>query len=149
MQCSGPHCTRYSSTHVLYRPWRTRLGSLRAKMSWMEALSPRASLPLRGSIVVGLRRLSELRRWEAPFFFFAGMFSVIFPCWCSRVDPRVAAHYERALSMESCLVALSRAKGEGLYGRDPQSGFKMVRQRGAIEFVSCCGSLSFCLRDFL
>ncbi len=47
---------------------------------------------------------------------------------------RVAAHRESALSnMESCLVALSRARGEGLFGRDIQSGFVMVLHRGEIE----------------
>ncbi len=53
--------------------------------------------------------------------------------WVSRVDARVAAQLERALSIESCLVALSKAKGEGLSWRDPQSGLKIERQRGAIE----------------
>ena len=54
-------------------------------------------------------------------------------CWVSREDARVVAHFERALAMESYFVALSRASGEGLLGRDSQSGFKIERQRGAME----------------
>ena len=80
VQCSGPHCTRYSSTHVLCRPCRTRLGLLRARMRWIEALSPGASLPLRGSIVVVLLLLEELCLWDAPFFFLEGIFSRILIC---------------------------------------------------------------------
>ena len=133
VQCSGPHCTRYSSTHVLCRPCRTRLGLLRARMRWIEALSPGASLPLRGSIVVFLLRLEELCLWDAPFFFLEGIFSRILLCWVSRSDARVAAQCERELSMESCLVALSSARGEGRSRRDSQSGLKIVRHRGAIE----------------
>ena len=53
--------------------------------------------------------------------------------WASRVDARVLAHFERALSMESCFVALSKASGEGLSSRYSESGFKIERQRGAME----------------
>ena len=34
---------------------------------------------------------------------------------------RAAARFERELSMESCLVALSTSKGDGLFGREPHS----------------------------
>ena len=77
--------------------------------------------------------MSESRRWEAPFFFLVGIFNRILPRWVSRVDARVAVQFEKAFSIESCLVALSRAKGEGLSWRDPQSRFRIGRQRGAIE----------------
>ena len=46
---------------------------------------------------------------------------------------RAAARFENELSMESYLVALSTARGEGLSGREPHSWPIMVRQRGAIE----------------
>jgi hypothetical protein len=46
---------------------------------------------------------------------------------------RVPVRCARALSMESFLVALSTASGEGLSGREPQSGVVMVRHRGALE----------------
>jgi len=60
VQCSGPHWTRNSSTHVDRRPWQMRFGSLRASICWMEALSPGASLPRRGSMVVTRPRYSLL-----------------------------------------------------------------------------------------
>ncbi len=59
----------------------------------------------------------------------------------------MAAHRESALSMESCLVALSRAMGEGLSRRDIQSGFMMVLHRGEIEYSSRCGSVSLLRSD--
>ena len=93
----------------------------------MEALSPGASLPLRGSTVVGLRRFSDFRLEEVPLAFLLGISSMIRLCWVTRVDVRVAAQRERALSSESCLVALSRARGEGLSGRDSQSGVRIER----------------------
>jgi hypothetical protein len=34
---------------------------------------------------------------------------------------RAAARFEREISMESCLVALSTSRGGGLSGREPQS----------------------------
>ena len=46
---------------------------------------------------------------------------------------KVAARFERELSMESCLVALSTARGDGLSGREPQFWLIKVLQRGAIE----------------
>ena len=116
-------------------------------MRWIEALSPGASLPLRGSIVVVLLLLEELCLWDAPFFFLEGIFSRILLCWVSRSDARVAAQCERELSMESCLVALSSARGEGRSRRDSQSRLKIVRHRGAIEYASLCGSVSLLRSD--
>ena len=46
---------------------------------------------------------------------------------------RVAASFEREPSMESCLVALSTTRGDGLSGREPQSWPIKVLHRGAIE----------------
>ena len=48
---SGPHWTKNSSTCVKHRLCLTFLGSARAMMLRMEACSPGASLPRRGSMV--------------------------------------------------------------------------------------------------
>ncbi len=72
VQCSGPHWIKNSSTHVDRRPWRMRLGSLRASICWMKALSPGASLPRRDSMVMAPLRLEPACRREAPHFSLAG-----------------------------------------------------------------------------
>ena len=46
---------------------------------------------------------------------------------------RAAARFERKLSMESCLVALSIARGDGMSGIEPQSWPIRFLHRGAIE----------------
>ncbi len=92
----------------------------------MEALSHGASLPLRGSIVVGRLRLLDVRRCEVPFFAFVGKFIMMRACWVSLEVARVAAHCESVLSTESCLIAMSTARGEGPARRESQSGFKIV-----------------------
>ncbi len=46
---------------------------------------------------------------------------------------RAAARFARELSMESCLVARSTARGDGLSRREPQSWPSKVLHRGAIE----------------
>ena len=46
---------------------------------------------------------------------------------------RVAARFERDLFLESWLVALSVARGDGMSRREPQSWFIKVLRRGAIE----------------
>ena len=60
---------------------------------------------------------------------------------------RAAARFERELSMESCLVALSTARGDGFSGREPQSWPIKVLHRGAIEYSEPCGSVSFWQSD--
>ena len=60
---------------------------------------------------------------------------------------RAAARFERKLSMESCLVALSDARGDGLSGREPQSWPIRVLHRGVIELSVPCGSVSFWQSD--
>jgi hypothetical protein len=52
---------------------------------------------------------------------------------------RVAARFAREFSMESCLVALSTARGDGLSGSEPQFGPIKILHRGAIEYSSACG----------
>ena len=56
---------------------------------------------------------------------------------------RAAACFERELSMESHLVAMSTARGDGLSGNEPRSSPINVLHRGAIEHSSACGSASF------
>ncbi len=46
---------------------------------------------------------------------------------------RTTARFERKLSMESCLVALSITRGDGLSGIEHQSWPIKVLHRGAIE----------------
>ena len=46
---------------------------------------------------------------------------------------RAVSRFARELSMESCLVARSTARGDGLSGREPQSWPIKVLHRGAIE----------------
>ena len=54
-------------------------------------------------------------------FLLAGKFKNM-RVWCVLLTTaRAAALFERELSMESCLVALSIARGDGLAGIEPQS----------------------------
>jgi hypothetical protein len=59
------------------------------------------------------------------------------------IAARAAAHFERELSMESCLVALSTTRGDGLSGREPMSWPIKVLHGGVIEYSGPCGSVSF------
>ena len=118
-QCSGPHWTKNSSTQVERLPCQTRLGSLRANICRMDALSPGGSVPRRGSMVVDRPRLEPACRRGGRAFPLAGK--------CKRMRVRLAllavawaaARCESDLSMESCLVSLSTSRGEGLSGREP------------------------------
>jgi hypothetical protein len=132
VQFSGPHWTRNSSTQIDRRPCRTRLGSHRARMYWMLALSPGTSLPRRGSAVVTILRLRFARKCVAHNLPFVGKFSTMRVRRVALASAWLMICYERVLAMESWLDALSTARGEGLSGREPQSGSSMVRQRGAI-----------------
>ncbi len=86
-----------------------------------------------GSMGVTRLRLDVARRRGAPDFPFVGKFSTTQARCVPQAAARMASLYESNLSMENCLVALSTTRGEGLSGRDPQSGFGMDRHRGAIE----------------
>ena len=55
---------------------------------------------------------------------------------------RAAALFERDLFIESCLVALSIARRDGLSGIEFQSWPIKVLHRGAIEYSGPCGSVS-------
>ena len=66
-----------------------------------------------------------------PYSFGTGLFARVFAfplagkCKSMRARfmllaaARDAARFERELSMESCLVALSTSRGDGLFGREP------------------------------
>jgi hypothetical protein len=56
---------------------------------------------------------------------------------------RIAARFARKLSVESCLVAMSTARGDGLSGIEPQSSPIKVFHRRAIEYSSACGWVVF------
>jgi hypothetical protein len=82
-------------------------------------------------VVARLRLEVALRRGD-PVFAFVGKSSMMQARRVSLAAARVASHCESDLSMESCFVALSTARGEGLSGRETQSWFSIVRQRGVI-----------------
>ncbi len=142
-QYSGPHWTRNSSTHVERRLCLTRLGALRANSCRMGALSLGASLPRRGSMVVGRNLLAPAcPRWVLPFPLGRKFKNKWVRC-ALLTDARASVRFERELSMENCLVALSTARGEGRSGREPQSWPIKALHRGAIEYSRPCGSVSF------
>ena len=72
-------------------------------------------------MVVTHSRLEPARRREAPDFSLAGKFSTTRVRCVPLAFAWAAAQCESDLSMESCLVALSSAIGEGLSRREPQS----------------------------
>ena len=63
------------------------------------------------------------------------------------IAARAAVHFERELSMESYLVALSTARGDGLSRRGPYSWPIKVLHWGAFEYSDPCGSVSFWQSD--
>ncbi len=84
----------------------------------MAALSLGVSLPRRGSTVVTILRFRVARRRGAPYLTFMGKFSTIQMRRVEMVAPaEELASWERALVMESWLVALPTARKEGLNGR--------------------------------
>ena len=84
-------------------------------------------------MVVARLCLYIARRRGAPESTFVGKVNAMRVLCAALAATRVTARCAIALSMESCLVALSTASGEGLSGREPQSGFITVRQQGPIE----------------
>jgi hypothetical protein len=84
-------------------------------------------------MVVARPRLEVARRRGTPNFSFAGKFRKTRVRCVPLASVWAAARYESDLSMEFFLVALSRARGEGLSRREPHFGLIKVRQRGAIK----------------
>ena len=119
VHCSGPRWTRNSSTQVERRLCLTRLGLLRATICRMDALSPGVSLPRRGSMVVDRILLAPACPRGVLVFPLAGKFNSMQVRCVMLTAARAAARFERELSMESCLVAMSTARGDGLPGREP------------------------------
>jgi hypothetical protein len=64
--------------------------------------------------VVACRCLAVALRRGAPVFPFVGKFIIMRRCCEFLVAARAASRCENDLSMESCLVALSTTRGEGL-----------------------------------
>ena len=84
-------------------------------------------------MVVVCLRLEVARRRGAPDFSFVGKFSPTHARCVPLAAARVASLCKSGLFMESCLVALSTSRGEGMSERELQSGFRIDRLRGAIE----------------
>ena len=71
-------------------------------------------------------------------FRLAGKFSSMRVRCVLLTTARSAARFEREISMKSCLVASSTARGDGL-------SWRIIKflHRGAIEYSITCGSVSF------
>jgi hypothetical protein len=111
---------------------------------------------LYGRIVPGSIATPEGFDGTRPYSFGAGLpagvfvFPLVGKCKSMRVrlvllaSAMAAARFERELyTTESCLVALSNARGDGLSRRESQSWPIRVLHRGAIELSGVCGSGSF------
>ena len=138
VQISGPHWTPNSSTCVNRRLYLIFLGSARAKTLRMEAFSPGASLPRRGSMVGAECRL------EAAFLL--GPLLLFVLRWRTMRGPSLRVDREggggmfpMASAMVGCLDALLTARGVGLSGMLSQFVVKMALHRGAMERVSDSG----------
>ena len=70
-------------------------------------------------------------RWVFVFSL-AGKFKSMRVRFVMLVAARAAALFEKELSLQRCLVALSKARGDGLSRRERQSWPIKVLQRGAI-----------------
>ena len=84
-------------------------------------------------MMVARMRLEVARRRGVPDFLFVGKSNTTHASCVPMASAWVEARCESDLYVESCLAALSTTRGEGLFGRMPQLGSIMVRQRGAIE----------------
>jgi len=138
VQISGPHWTTNSSTCVNRRLCLIFLGSARAKTLRMEAFSPGASLPRRGSMVGADLRLEAALRLGPRVLFVLK--------WRTMRGPSLRVGREggggmfpMASAMVGCLDALLTARGEGLFGMLLQSVVKMALHQGAMERVNDFG----------
>ena len=84
-------------------------------------------------MVVARLCLYIARRRGAPESTFVGKVNAMRVLCAALAATRVTARCAIALSMESCLVALSTESGEGLSGWEHQSTFITIRHRGAIK----------------
>ena len=83
-------------------------------------------------MVVARPCLVHAWRWRAPVSPLAGKFRRMRVWFAPLTFAWAAVRCESDLSMESCLVALSIGREEGLFGREPQSWSITVRQRRTI-----------------
>ena len=109
-----------------------RRGVQRERTSVMWALSPEASLPRRGSLVMGAFRLRFALRLFAFLIRGVGKCSVIFGGGSARPTEGALVRRVNALGMDCWRVAWSRASGEGVAGMAVQSSAKSVRHLGAM-----------------
>ena len=108
----------------------------------MDAFSPGASLPLRGSVVGACFRLED---WVCldPFF------RLFLKCRAIRVPALVVdwagvgGTFRSASSIVGCRDALLSARGEGLSGRVSHADKKMFLHLGAMEGSMPYGPASF------
>jgi hypothetical protein len=109
-----------------------RQGVQRERTRVMFAFSPEASLPGRGSLVMGALRLRFARLLSAFLMRGVGKCSVSFGG--GSVCPSGGSLVRRvnALRMECWRVALASAYGEGVAGMAVQSSAKSVRHLGAM-----------------
>jgi hypothetical protein len=72
-------------------------------------------------MVVDHTRLAPARQRGVFAFPLAGKCKSMRVRFVLLASARAAARFERELSMESCLVALSTSRGDGMSWREPQS----------------------------
>ena len=94
-------------------------------------------------MIVGRPRLEPICRRGAFSLPLAGKFKRIRVRCVPLAIACDVALLSNELFIESCLVALSIARGEGMSGSEFQSWLITVCQRWAIELLGLCGSVSF------
>ena len=104
----------------------------RERTSVMFALSPEASLPRRGSLVMGGLRLSFALRLSAFFIRGVGKCSVILGGGSARPSRGTLVRRVNAVGMECWRVAWSRARGEGVARIAVHYSAKSVRHLGVM-----------------
>ncbi len=142
MQLFGPHWTRNSSTYVERMLCLIRRGSVRARTLRMDALPPRASLPLRGSVIDACFRFEGWVCLDPVFLLFL-------KCRAIRVPSLVVGWvggggtFRKASIIVGCRDALLSARGECLSGRVSHADEKMFLHLGAMEESMTSSPASF------
>ena len=95
--------------------------------------APEASLPQRGLMVVDRTCMAPAYRREVVAFPLAGKFKRMRVRFVPWAVARATARFDSELSIESCLVAMSTARGEGISRSEPHFWPIMAHQRGAIK----------------
>ena len=123
-----------------------RRGVQRESTRVVFTFSPEASLPRRGSLVMGVLRLRFARLLSAFLMRGVGKCRVSLGGGSARPSGGALVRRVNALSMECWRVAWSRARGEGGAGRAVQSSEKSVRHLGAMGRSQRGVFLMLCLR---